>query len=137
TRLTIALFCVMSICSCDDFVDIDRPNSQLTTDAVFENATTANAAMADVYSQMRENGFASGKNYGLGCLLGTYTDELVSYESGSYTTSNFYLNTLLPSDEFAKLLWNGSYNQIYAANAIIAGTAQSTTLPIADKNRLQ
>lgn len=122
---------------CDDFVETDRPNSQLTNDAVFENATTANAAMADIYAQMRENGFSSGKSYGLSCLLGTYSDELISYESGSYTTADFYLNSLLPSDDFVKLLWNGSYNQIYAANAIMAGVAKSTTLPVADKNTLQ
>jgi hypothetical protein len=129
--------CILLFYGCDDFVETEKPNSQLTTNAVFENITTANAAMADIYAQMRENGFISGKNYGLSCLLGAYSDELISYENGSYTTADFYHNSLLSSDQFVSLLWNGSYNQIYAANAIIEGTTQSVSLTTADKRRLQ
>jgi len=127
----------MLFCGCDDFVETDAPNSQLVTSAVFENMTTANAAMADVYSQMRENGLISGKPYGFSCLLGTYTDELISYESGEYTSGDFYNNALLPSNEYIGLLWNASYNQVYACNAILKGAGESTALTAAQKNQLQ
>ena len=122
--------------ACDDFVEVDQPNSQLTNTAVFENTTTANAAVADVYAQIRENGAASGRLFGLSCLLGTYTDELVSYESGSYSTADFYNNTLLASNSFISQEWNGTYNQIYAANAIIEGVEKSAYLPQQDKDQL-
>lgn len=122
---------------CDDFVEIDRPNAQLTTQAVFENATTANAAMADVYAQTGENGLLTGKSFGLSCLMGVYADELVSYENGAYTTADFYNNSLLASDSFVSMLWNSSYNQIYAANAVYEGVGNSTTLDTGIKNQLQ
>lgn len=133
----LALSSFLFIVSCDDFVAVDRPNSQLTTDAVFENATTATAAMVDVYAQMRENGLLTGKSFGISCLLGTYADELVSYENGAYTTADFYNNSLLASDAFVSLLWNSSYNQIYAANAIFEGVGNSASLAPSDKNQLQ
>lgn len=133
----LVLLCFLLLISCDDFVTVDQPNSQLTTDAVFENATTATAAMVDVYAQMRENGLFTGKSFGLSCLLGTYADEMVSYENGAYTTADFYNNSLLASDAFVSLLWTSSYNQIYAANAVYAGVGTSSSIAISDKNQLQ
>ena len=137
TMKLVVLLCLFFLISCDDFVTVDQPNSQLTTDAVFDNATTANAAMVDVYAQMRENGLFTGKSFGLSCLLGAYADELVSYENGSYTTADFYNNSLLASDAFVSLLWNSSYNQIYAANAIFEGVDASSSIAVSDKNQLQ
>ena len=131
----LVLLCFLLLISCDDFVTVDQPNSQLTTDAVFENATTATAAMVDVYAQMRENGLFTGKSFGLSCLLGTYADEMVSYENGAYTTADFYNNSLLASDAFVSLLWTSSYNQIYAANAVYAGVGTSSSIAISDKNQ--
>src|SRR5690554_1330297 len=115
--LTICL--ILIVCSCDDFVDIDQPNSQLTTQAVFEAPNTATAAMTDIYSQMRENGIITGRINGFSCLLGVYSDELISYESGIYTTAGFYTNSLLPSNNYVESIWDSSYSQIYAANAVI------------------
>jgi hypothetical protein len=133
----IALFCFAFIVGCDDFVVVDQPNSQLTTDAIFENATTANAAMVDVYAQLRENGLLTGKSYGISSLLGTYSDELVSYENGAFTTADFYNNSILASDPFISILWNSSYNQIYASNAVFEGVGKSTSLASNVKNQLQ
>lgn len=131
------LICMCMLTACSDFVEVDQPNSQLTNAAVFESATTGNAAMAEVYAQMRENGFASGRWYGLSATMGVYADELVSYQNGPFTTAPFYNNSLLASDDFVALLWNGSYNQIYACNTILEGVAQSISLPDAVKDQLQ
>lgn len=133
----LSLLALLSFTGCDDFVETEAPNSQLLTGAVFENATTANAAMADVYAQMRDNGLLSGRSSGLSCLLGTYTDELTSFESGAYTSGDFYNNAILPSNVSVASLWNSSYNQIYACNAIYEGTQQSATLTDSQKNQLQ
>jgi len=39
--------------SCDSFVEVGLPNSQLTSSAVFEDKATANAAMVDIYNKIR------------------------------------------------------------------------------------
>jgi len=128
---------IVSFQSCDEFVDVDQPNSQLTTQAVFENATTATAAVTDIYAQMREHGVLTGRINGLSNLLGTYSDELISYENGIYTSEPFYTNSLSPSMTYISNIWNRSYTQIYAANAVLEGLDNSNTIPENTKNQLQ
>jgi len=41
--------------SCDSFVDLPPPNSQLTGVTVFADNTTATAAMKDIYAKMRDS----------------------------------------------------------------------------------
>ncbi|TPG44166.1 RagB/SusD family nutrient uptake outer membrane protein [Flavobacterium pectinovorum] len=132
--ITISFF---TLFSCDSFVDIEEPNSQLTTDAVFESKATATAAMTDIYAQMRDNGIITGKLAGISNLMGNYTDELVAYENGAYSSEPFYNNSVLPSNALILSQWNASYNQIYAANAVLGGLDNSTVLTAGDKNQLK
>lgn len=122
--------------SCDNFVDVEQPNSQLTGTAVFENNTTATAAMKDVYAKMRDNGLLTGKSVGLSNLLGQYTDELVCYQTGITTAEPFYNNSLTATNGYVQQLWNSTYNQIYSANAVIEGVTASTGMTTAQKNQL-
>ena len=125
----ILIIIAFSIVSCQDFVEVDMPNSQLPSDGVFESNSTANAAVANLYAQMREGGFLSGGHNGLTFLLGLYSDELTSFSSGAEEAFSFFTNNLLPSNGTVQSHWNSAYNQIYAANVIIAkaGNSQSLT----------
>lgn len=127
---------LMLLFGCDDFVSIDPPNSQLTTSAVFEDATTATAALTNIYAQMRENGALTGRTGGFSCLLGVYSDELTSYESGIYSTESFYANSVLASNSYISSLWNNTYSQIYASNSVIEGVQNSRALAASVKNQL-
>ena len=141
---TIRFVWTMTVCctllclatSCDNFVDVDQPNSQLTGAAVFENNTTATAAMKDIYGKMRDDGLLTGKSVGLSNLLGQYTDELVCYQTGSTTAEPFYNNAVTATNGYVQQLWNSTYNQIYATNAVIKGVTNSTTLTVPQKNQL-
>jgi hypothetical protein len=129
----LALATVMS--ACDSFVDVNLPNSQLTANTVFEEKATANAAMTDIYSKIRDNGLLTGSPGGLSHLLGIYSDELNFY--GALPSGPaFYNNSLIASNPDVKEFWNNSYNQIYAANAVIEGVAHSSKLSTADRNQL-
>ncbi len=127
---------VLLLMSCDSFVEVDLPKSQLTRDAVFSDYTTANAAMADIYSKMRDTGMLTGNLYGLSVQLGNYADELVFYGTPSNATVSFYTNTVLPANSTTALLWNSSYNQIYAANAVLEGT-EGANFSTSQKAKLQ
>ena len=129
--------CLLFLYGCDDFVVADQPNSQLVAPAVFEDAATATAAVTDIYAQMRENGMLTGRIGGLSSLLGTYCDELISYESGIYTTEGFYANSLLSSNNYISSIWNASYSQIYACNAVLEGLEGSQTLTQDIKDQLR
>lgn len=114
---SVALF----LSACDSFVEVDLPKSQLTSATVFEDYTTANAALVDIYAKLRDNGILSGTLYGLSAQLGCYTDELDLYDTSDNATFGFYTNAVLPSNSNVSLFWNNSYNQIYAANAVLEG----------------
>nr|WP_315199904.1 RagB/SusD family nutrient uptake outer membrane protein [uncultured Flavobacterium sp.] len=137
--LVLSLFLVltMAIHSCDSFVEVDLPKSQLTNVTVFEDAATANAALSDIYAKIRDKGLLTGTRYGLSNQLGNYADEIISYGAPADPTLDFYTNSLLPSNTAVLDFWSTTYNQIYAANAVIEGIKASTALTPADKNRFQ
>jgi len=86
-RIVIVLICLLAIVltmySCDDFVEVELPNSQLTADAVFKDQAVANSAMTDVYAKIRQDGVLTGSTFGLGLKLGIYADELDFYGNES------------------------------------------------------
>lgn len=122
--------------SCDSFVEVDLPSSQLSSATVFEEKATANAAMTDIYAKIRDNGFLTGNASGMGAALGSYTDELDYYGGTTAGTYFFYNNTLLPTDGTIGGWWSDSYNKIYAANVVYEGVNASKTLTQTDKDQL-
>jgi len=123
--------------SCDSFVETDLPKSQLTNTAVFENYATASAALTDIYSKIRDKGMFTGSYTGISLQLGNYADENISYENTSGSGAAFYGNRLLPSSTALQEYWNSSYNQIYAANALIEGVQNSANLSTENKKQLE
>jgi hypothetical protein len=130
-------FLLMILCiSCDSFVEVNQPNAQLTSEAVFQDFTTANAAMLEVYAKMRDGSFISGASIGSGITLGFYADEMIRYGNDDNNTSMVFNNTLLPSTSTVLQNWNRSYQQIYGVNAVIEGCENSTQIAEINKNQL-
>lgn len=134
--LTMYFILLFLAVGCDSFTDVDLPSSQLTAKDVFQDKTTANAAMVDIYAKIRDHGLLTGYPTGISCELGLYSDELMFYGISGTGQSNFYTNSLLASDLEIAELWTSSYNQIYSANAIIDGVASSDALNTSDRNQL-
>jgi hypothetical protein len=132
---TLSLLLVLSLVGCDSFVDVETPNSQLTGVTVFEDRTTANAALIAIYSKLRDTGLIAGNANGSGVCLGLYADELTYYGATDDNTSFVFNNTMLATTSIASQMWNESYHQIYGANAVVYGCEQSTALSTADKNQ--
>ena len=131
----LSLFCLL-IYGCDSFVEVDLPTSQLTGNTIFNDKNTANAALANIYAQIRDNGLMTGKSNGISNLLGNYSDELTFYGTDANSAKDFYNNAIIPSNTTVKGWWNNSYKQIYATNAIIEGVSKTTKLAESDKNQL-
>jgi len=123
--------------SCDSFVDVELPKSQLINTSVFKDNSTADAALTDIYSKIRDEGMLTGQSSGLSTQLGTYTDEITSYIPPASQNLAFYNNTLLPSTYEITNYWNTAYNQIFAANSVIEGVQESATISTENKKRLQ
>ena len=101
--LIIMIFCLGA---CDSFTETGMPVSELNAAAVFEEKNTANAAMTDIYAQIRDNGLLTGKITGISENIGLYSDELMWYGSNSLSYQNFYNNTVLPSTADISNWWN-------------------------------
>lgn len=135
TKQIIVLLLVCCLFGCESFTEVDTPQSQLTTPAVFENATTADAAMTDIYARLREDGMVTGTLGGLSSLMGNYSDEM-KYFGSSIDIEQFNNHTIVPSNSLITSLWNGTYGQIYAANLMLEGFRNSAALRAEDKVRL-
>lgn len=129
------LLVVINFTGCENFVDVQTPKSQLTGITVFQDRATANAALVDVYSKLRDTGLLTGSTIGSGVCLGLYADELLYYGAPDDNASFIFNNTMLPSTSMAGQLWNQSYHQIYCANAVISGCQNSASLSRADKDQ--
>lgn len=132
--LFVVIFFIL-LSSCESFTDTAPPASQLFGRDVFEDKTTATAAMSGIYVKLRDTGMLSGLLGGLNCRLGLYADEFEYYQTG--TPDNFYTNSLIAGEGRISDLWNQSYNQIYMANAVIEGVEQSNSLLQADRDQLR
>lgn len=121
--------------SCENFVDVDLPASQLTGTKVFDDAATADAAMTDIYSKLRDTGMLTGLTGGLSVNLGMYADELIYYGSDIQPGLPF-TNNLEPISNITASYWNDSYHQIYCCNAVIEGVEKSSALSTTEKNKL-
>ena len=120
---------------CEDFIETGQPDSQLTGETVFNNVETAEAALTKIYSKLSNDVLVCGNSKGISILLGSYSDELQTYNTG-LTEHQFFLNNIIPANTDIAALWNGSYNLIYAANAVKEGVENSTGIQQDDKNRL-
>lgn len=135
-RLCVGLLLVSVFQSCDEFTQTDMPITELNAVAVFDEMNTANAAMANVYAQIRDNGLLTGKTNGISKEMGLYADELTWYGNSNQSSANFYVNTLIPTHQTVADWWNRGYSQIYATNAIIEGVGMSEKLSQAQRNQL-
>lgn len=131
--LAMVLLCITS---CDSFVEVELPKSQLTTVTVFNEYATAEGALTDIYSKIRDQGLLTGTSAGLSYQLANYADEFTCYSAPGGPALPFYFNTLLPANTSITSYWNSSYNQIFAANAVIEGVQKSTKLSVKQKEQL-
>lgn len=121
--------------SCESFVEIEVPDSQLTAENVFKDKATAQAALANVYIKMQNNVMVTGNFNGISNLLGNYADELNYYSIDGQREEAFYKNILLPSNSTVSEVWNNTYNLIYASNAVIEGVTASRGIPQNEKGQ--
>lgn len=130
-RILLPVFLFFGHLSCEQFVEMDLPTSQLTSGKVFEEASTAHAAMLAVYAGMRDQGVMQGLSY----YMGLYADEL-DYYGTETTRTRFFTNSVLPSEPFINTWWNNAYFLIYSTNSVIEKTRLSTTLEKKDIDQL-
>lgn len=124
--------------SCDRLLDVKPPIDQISAEQIFSSVNTADAALSNLYSEIQSNSLISGGFSGSGALLGTYTDDLISYDVFTQNgDSDLYHNVQGSSNITVKKVWTNAYSEIYAANAIIEGIDKSTAIAENDRKRVR
>lgn len=133
TKYTL-LCCTLMLLSACNFVDIVPPKDRITTSAVFEDETTATAAVLGLYGQLVTTSppFSNGATT---IFTGLASDEL-NYTRAIANQLEFSANTIT-SENFIVYnnFWKSAYQIIYQANACIEGL-EASDLPIKIKNQL-
>lgn len=132
---TFVFFGILLLFSCEQFVEIDAPNDQLTGDVIYNDASTVTAALTNIYAHLRDDGITNGQLNGMGNLFGLYSDDLDLYSTALRQIQGFHLSSLEASNSNVSNLWKNSYKLIYASNAIIEGVVKTSKLKEADKNQ--
>src|SRR5690606_9797021 len=122
--------------SCEDFVEVERPRTDLIKATVFNDDATASAAMADIYYNLHRSGFASGDQRSFTYLASLSSDEQIDPVSLPAVTEPFYKNSLTPLSEGVVTAWSQLYSWIYKANAVIEGLSLSDNVSDEMKKRL-
>ena len=121
---------LLLLVSCEDFVDIDPPRTELVSATVFEDDNTAIAAINGIYSEMiRSNGgLASGGTGSVSYLASLSADEL-NFFSNDQERINFNNNSLAPSNSInTNSLWGQTYKIIFNANAVLESLSGSNNI---------
>lgn len=128
---------LLSLISCADMVEPDRPTNQISSIEVYNNTGMADAVLNNLYVELQYNSVISGGAKGLGSLMGSYSDDLDNYMSASQTAYlDIYNTQVLPTNTVVKTLWGNAYKEIYICNALLEGISQSASIAADDKNRL-
>ena len=134
----VLIFCLGVLLSCENLVEVSAPTNQLGTPQVFENVQTANAALAGLYADLRDQSLISGAGYfTMSTLAASYADDLVCYNNDQNGVMDIYLNQQQETNTKITNLWNTAYTQIYYANSIIYGAELSSSLSAEEKNQLK
>ncbi|RFN60336.1 RagB/SusD family nutrient uptake outer membrane protein [Marixanthomonas ophiurae] len=134
-KILLSFTLIILFISCEDYLEVDFPQDQLTGNEVFNNEATATAVLTDMYAKLRDNTLLTGTQ-GLSYYMGLYADELDYYGSVGNDAFNFYNHTILPTNNSIGSIWNRSYNLIYSSNSLIEGVSNSTSLTEDEKQNL-
>jgi hypothetical protein len=122
-RLTIMMGMLLTVSSCEKFVEVEAPKTLLYQENVFNDNTTATSAMTSIYSQMMNNTMP----YQIPYFTGLSGDELFNYSTFA-PALEIYGNKITATNSSTRTLWENSYKYIYQANAVIEGVENSKLL---------
>ena len=122
--------------SCDKFVDVSLPNSQISTAAAFADDGKATSSMRGIYASTQNVWASSGPfSSGLSTCLGISSDELkrVSYDADMQT---FFDNNLAAGSNGVNTIWSGIYNTLYQVNVLLENVVKAPGVSAPVKQQL-
>lgn len=134
----IVFLLVFAACvSCNTFLEVDPPKSEIESNVVFGNDVTATSAVLGIYAQMSTAGsFLCGDPYSILALSGLSSDELINNLKRESSVVEFETNNLNPKNPYVYSLWTSLYKSIYQSNVAIEALSQSKGLTESVRDQL-
>lgn len=123
---TIIFSTILLVGGCKKFVEVPPPQNQLVSEVTFQSESSANAAVAGLYSILNSYNYQFANFIGNG--MPAFGADEFYYALSSSGFNEFRDNNLTPGNSYVRNLWSPLYNYIYQANAIVEGVNKSTTL---------
>jgi hypothetical protein len=137
-KIILFIVLVTGLASCEDFVQVAPSDQTLVKAKVFDDDSTANAAVLDIYYLMRSSpGFANGDINSFSFIGALSSGELTNYKTTNIEMfRQFSEYTLAPDNIQLAVLWSEPYRYIFKANAVLEGLKDSKHVSAVVKNRL-
>ena len=116
------------LASCEDFLELETPNHQIVSEAVFNNDVTALSAMTGIYNQLSTAAYSSGWESSITVLGGLSSNELECIRETDFTFLEFEQNQIVPANNRNLSIWSSAYNMIYMCNALLEGIENTSQL---------
>lgn len=126
-----SILCILvipTLSTCEEFVAVDRLETKILAEQVFEDEAIANSAIAGLYKDFRSSipPYISHRN-------ALYSDEVVPYLNSASNT--YFTNSLQPND--TSLPWSALYSILYGVNNAIEKLETSSSSIIGEAKRSQ
>ncbi len=131
--ITIGCCLILLQLSCKKFVQVDPPNTAITSTNAFSDDGSAAAIVTNIYTAMSENpsGLSSGPN-SITCYGGMSADEYQNYVQNA-VYAKCYTNSMSSINEY---FWNELFQLIYNANVSIEGLTNANSVSPQEKQQL-
>lgn len=117
--------------SCEKFVDIDSPISNLTTNTAFltDVDIEANIAGLHSYNLLSSSYFDIYRH-----LYPGFSADEIGYYTSSATIDQFVANNILTSNTTSRYMWSEPYKSIYQSNLMLSQLKNASNISINLKN---
>lgn len=133
----LGLLMIMSLASCEDFLQIETPNHKMVGEVIFNSDDTALSAMQGIYNQLFLSSFSNGGFDSVTVLAGLSADNLTTLRTTNLPYMEFENHEVLPSNFRNYNLWSSAYNIIYMTNAMLEGLKSSDNISVEVRNQLE
>jgi hypothetical protein len=134
-NVVLAAFLVLTLPSCESFLELDPPKTSVVDENVFLSANTADAAIRGIYINMYNSTNSANLINGafLSPVLGISADELDFFGT---EFDNYKNNRLIVSDISIQSVWTSGYRVLYQANACIQGLRGNSNIGASQRDRM-
>ncbi|MEZ2440697.1 RagB/SusD family nutrient uptake outer membrane protein [Chitinophaga sp. RCC_12] len=119
----IVLLAASLLNGCKKLIEIGPPKDQLASNSVFLDSTTAEAAMIGLYASVANPNPGNDLGTSVTVFNSMSADETYAYAMNYY--DDFTNNSLTPMIYYVDGLWSTMYKNVYIANSVITGMAES------------